>query len=246
MGRKYANSPIIEAICDFRFSPDTKWDLTIPGLVYEIVGKEFPNKEQRLVQEVEIAQTPEGMQHQIHINERILFLANDRKTFVQLGPHLLAVNCLKPYPMWKEFRARIKAALSAIGNVVDIGGLQRIGLRYLNRIEIPGRSFDFEDYFEFRPFLGQKLTQDMVSFILGCVLPFYEGRDSCRVQLTNAARGSPDSTAVLLDLEYSLAKPKAISPPQVLEWVETAHEKVEDIFEGCISERLREIFKEVK
>jgi len=58
MGRKYANPSIVEAVCEFRLSPDTPWDLTVPGLVYEKVRSEFPHREQRLFQEVEIAQGP--------------------------------------------------------------------------------------------------------------------------------------------------------------------------------------------
>ena len=43
-----------------------------------------------------------------------------------------------------------------------------------------------------------------------------------------------------------LAQPQTVSANQALEWVEEAHQKVEGIFEGCITERLREIFQEVK
>ena len=80
MRRKYRNPPIIEAVCEFRLAPDSKWDLTIPGLVYEKVSKEFPNKEQRLIQEVEITKGSQGIQQQIRTSERILFLNSDRKS----------------------------------------------------------------------------------------------------------------------------------------------------------------------
>jgi hypothetical protein len=33
MGKSYAKPPIVEAVCEFRLSPDTEWDLTVPGLV---------------------------------------------------------------------------------------------------------------------------------------------------------------------------------------------------------------------
>lgn len=246
MAKKYANPPLIEAVCEFRLTSDTAWDLTIPGLMYEKVEKEFPNKEQRLIQEVEIIQSPQGMQQQTRTVERVLFLTSDRKIFIQAGPHLLAVNCLKPYPTWNGFKPRIESAFRSLTEIVDIKGLQRIGLRYINRIEIPAPSINLEKYFEFRPFLGQKLPQNMVDFIVGCVWHFSNGRDSCRVQITNALPEKPDHSAFLLDLDYFLAQPKAISVKQALEWVEEAHQKVEEVFEGCIAEPVREIFQEVK
>ena len=42
MSRRYKNSPIIEAICEFQFEENSEWDLTIPGLVYDRVQNEFP------------------------------------------------------------------------------------------------------------------------------------------------------------------------------------------------------------
>lgn len=181
ISREYLNPPIIEAICEFRLAPDSQWDLTVPGLIYEKVGKEFPNKEQRLIQEVELTQGPQGMQQQIRTSERVLFLTNDRKVFMQVGPHLLAVNCLKPYPTWDGFKPKIENAFSALTGTVDIKGLQRIGLRYINRIEIAGQPVKLEDYFEFYPFLGRNLPQNMINFIVVCVLPFFDGRESCRI-----------------------------------------------------------------
>ncbi len=247
MRKKYANPPLIEAVCEFRFTPDTPWDLTIPGLMYEKVGKEFPHKEQRLAQEIEILQTPQGVQQQTRTVERVLFLTNDRKIFIQAGPHLLAVTCLKPYPTWNGFKPRVESAFRSLTEIIDIKGLQRIGLRYINHIEIPAHSINLlDEYFEFRPFLGQNLPQHMADFIVGCVWHFSSGRDSCRVQITNALPEKPDNSAFILDLDYFLAQPKAVSANQALEWVEEAHQKVEEIFEGCISKPLRDIFREVK
>jgi len=246
VGKKYANPPIIEAVCEFRLTHDSAWDLTTPGLVYEEVREDFPNKEQRLIQEVEMTPGPRGLDQKIRTSERILFLTNERKTFIQVGPHLLAVNCLKHYPTWGEFKPRIEKAFRALTHTVDIKGLQRIGLRYINMIEIPGQSINLDIYFEFRPFLGQKLPQNMLNFIIGCELPFFDKRDSCRVELTRAVSDKPEISAFVLDLDYFLVQPQTVSADQALEWVETAHQNLEEIFEGCITESLREIFQEVK
>jgi uncharacterized protein (TIGR04255 family) len=49
-----------------------------------------------------------------------------------------------------------------------------------------------------------------------------------------------------LDFDFFLAKSQTVSIKQALEWVDNAHQEVEKIFEGCINERLREIFQELK
>jgi uncharacterized protein (TIGR04255 family) len=247
MSRNYVNPPIIEAVCEFRLTPDSKWDLSIPGLIYEKVRKDFPNKEQRhFFQELEIVQSPQGLQQRIGMDERILFLTNDRKMFLQVGSNLLAVNCLKPYAKWSGFKPRIENAFNMLKDTVDVKGLQRIGLRYINRIEIPTQLVKLEDYFEFHPFLGKRLPQNMSGFSLRCLLPFFGGRDVCTVQLINAVPEKKDSSAFILDLDYFLNQPQAISVNQTLDWIEKAHQQIEEVFEGCITQHLRETFQEVK
>ena len=245
VSRQYSNPPIIEAVCEFRFTTDTEWDLTIAGLVYDQVKNDFPNKEERAVREVTISGGPKGMEQQVRTTQRMVFLTTDKKTLIQVGPHLLAVNRLKPYPSWDEFKPQIEKAFAALNHTLEqVRGLERIGLRYINRIEIPSKTVDLDQYFEFRPFLGERLPQNMTGFIIGCMLPFFESRDVCKVQLTNAVPEQPDTGAFLLDLDYFVTKPQAVSPDQALEWVETAHAKVESLFEGCISDRLRKLFEE--
>lgn len=245
MGRRYTNPPIIEAVCEFRLTSDSQWDLTIPGLIYEELSSQFPHKEQRVVQEVQITGSAEGVKHEVRTGERIVFFADDRKTLVQVGPHLLTVNRLKPYPRWEQFEPNIERAFRALTKRVEVKGLERIGLRYINRIEMAGRPLELDDYFEFRPFLGRDLPQTMDSFLLQCLLPFSEQRDSCKIVLTTAVPEVSGNAAVLLDLGYYLARPRAVAVADAMEWVKAAHEEVERVFEACLTERLRKTFGEV-
>ena len=242
MSKKYVHPPIVEAVCEFRITSESKWDLTIPGLVYEKVRKEFPKKEQRLIRRIEATQIPKENKQRVSTEERILFLTNNRKMFIQMGSRLLAVNCLKPYPTWNGFKPEIENAFGALCGIVDIKGLQRIGLRYINRIEIPGTLVNLDDYFAFRPFIGRNLPQVLENFIVGSVFPSSDEQDACKVQLTNATCEKPGHSAFLLDLDYFLSQPQPLPANKASEWIETAHHQIENIFEGCITDRLRKIF----
>lgn len=245
MNKKYANPPIIEVVCELRLLPDSKWDLTIPGLVYEKIQDEFPNKEQRLIQEIELLDTQGNMQQQLRTNERAIFLANDRKTFVQIGTRLLAVNHLKPYTSWSEFKPKIENALESLNEVVTINGLQRIGLRYINKIELPDQQIHLDEFFDFRPNLGEILSKKtMKSFVVGCLIPFSDERDLCKLQLTDIIPDNKQNYAFLLDIDYFLNQPLNISISEIFEWIEKAHQNIEETFEACITDRLREFFKE--
>jgi uncharacterized protein (TIGR04255 family) len=244
MSKKYAKPPIVEAVCEFRLTPETRWDLTVPGLLYEKLKVSFPQKEQRVIQEMELIQGPEGWLQQIRTSERIIFFTEDRRMLVQVGPRLLAINVLKPYPHWEGFKPRIEVAWESLRVAVEVQGLERIGLRYINHVELPGQSVELAEYFEFYPFVGPRLPQQMVFFLAGAEFSYADGRDRCRVQLTPIL-GSGGKSLLMLDIDYFLARPRAVKVVDALAWVEEAHSRVEEVFEGSITDKLREMFEEV-
>jgi len=244
MGKKYAKPPIVEAVCEFRLTPETRWDLTVPGLLYERLKGSFPQKEQRMIPEVELIQGPEGLQQQIRTSERIMLFTKDKKMLVQVGPRLLAINVLKPYPHWEGFKPRIEMAWQSLQAAIEVQGLERIGLRYINHIELPAQSVELAEYFEFYLSVGQRLPQQMVSFLAGAEFSYADDRDHCRVQLTPIP-GSGGKSLFMLDIDYFLARARAVEVVDALAWVEEAHDRVKEVFEGCITDKLRAMFEEV-
>jgi uncharacterized protein (TIGR04255 family) len=214
--------------------------------MYEKVSSEYPIKEQRTMQSVTTRRGESGLEQEVQIQGRVVFLANNRQAFIQVGLGLVAVHVLKPYPAWNGFKPRIETAFRALTDVLEVKGLQRIGLRYVNRIEISEKPINLEDFFDFYPNLGPNLPQHLDSFIAAAQVLFERGRDACKFQLTDAVPENKGNIAFLLDLDYYLAKPAAVPTESALAWVEASHHQVEEVFEGCIKDRLRSIFGEVK
>lgn len=207
MNRKYANPPIIEAVCEFRVTQDTSWDMTVPGLLYEKLRDEFPRREDRLVQEWDMASRSARRRRPVLRSQRILFLTEERNMFVQLGPRLLAVHVLEPYPTWSAFQSKIVKAWESLTHIVEIKGLERIGLRYVNKIELPRFEDNLEDYFDFYPFVGDRLPQNLAGFLLVAEYRCAEGRDHCTVGLSNTDK---NGKRFFLDLDYFMVQTKDI------------------------------------
>jgi uncharacterized protein (TIGR04255 family) len=243
MGRRYKNPPIAEALCEFQFEPDSPWDLTMPGLIYEQVRDTFPKRRQARVLDLGILASPEAVE-QVRAMDRMQFLRQDEKALVQVGPHFLAVNHLEPYPSWEEFLPLIERGLRAYCDVANPKDIHRIGLRYINRIKFAEQRIDLEDYFEFYPFVGPNLPQLFGPFIVGIQIA-YDDRDILKLALTMAHTETPDTIALMLDLDYFLAKPGKVVLNNVFEWVNVAHDRIEDAFEACITDPLRQMFGEV-
>ncbi len=247
VGRRYEKSPIIEAFCEFQFTPSNAWDLAIPGLVYEKVRPVFPKRKQAQSVEVELRTGQHRLDQDVRIrSDRVQFLREDETALIQVGPNLVAVNHLRPYPTWHGFLPIIHQGYEAYCDVAQPSGIRRIGLRYINSIELSGPKVDLESYFSFYPFLGPDLPQDHGAFVVGVEFAFEDLRDGLRLQMANAQPPRPDVMAIALDLDYFLAQPGAIELNAALEWVDAAHNRVEAVFEGCISDKLRELFEEVR
>jgi uncharacterized protein (TIGR04255 family) len=173
------------------------------------------------------------------------FLREDETALVQLSPNVVSVHLRKPYPGWQAFLPIISQVLSKYRDVVDPKGLQRVGLRYVNRFDFDEDRLTLEHYFDFYPYLGERMPQDNFSFITGVQVAFNDERDVLRVQMTTLSGRSTKQVSILLDLDYFLASPGTVNFANVDEWLDEAHTHVEETFEGCLTDNLRKRFEEV-
>jgi|SRR5450755_1500900 uncharacterized protein (TIGR04255 family) len=246
-GKKYKKSPIVEAVCELQFEESSSWDLAIPGLVYEKIRTRFPIRRQAARITLGISASEEQAGPQFGTVPLMQFLRKDEKALIQIGPNLLSVNILKPYPSWQKFLPLIKKGVHSYCDVVLPKGIQRIGLRYINQIDFPDKNVKLEDYLEFRPFTGPNLPQDFGPFIVGIQVPYENSRDILSIRLASLPNTgiSEDNAAMILSLDYVLLKRGEVALDDVFDWVETAHSHIEEVFEASISKNLRNLFEEV-
>lgn len=248
MSSKYRNPPIVEALCGYQFIPGQPWDFTIPALFYERVKDQFPEKKAQiqvgfpLEHKAQEAETELSVQ----ISHRMQFLRADKKALVQIGPDLLVINHLKPYPTWDKFRELILKNLQIYQEIAKPKGFKRLGLRYINKIDFPAKSIQLEDYFTFYPFVGEALPQEHGPFYVRIEIPYEQGRDHLLLTFGTTMPEKPDTLSCMLDLDYVMGLPEKVPLAQATEWVEKAHKTIEEVFEACITDKCRNLFEEAK
>jgi uncharacterized protein (TIGR04255 family) len=244
MGRRYAKSPIVEAVCEFRFEPE-EWDNGMPGLIWEQVQEQFPKRRNAVRFEVQSVPGLDGFGQRVTHEPLTQFLQEDGKLFMQVGPNVLMVNHQAPYTTWQQFKPLILQGFEAYGGQAKPKALARIGLRYINRIELPGEKVELESILEFRPYIGQALPKDHASFTVGAEFLFEGNRDVLRLQVASAVPVHESRLALILDLDYFTLLPDPAVSSDTVQWLEVAHGHIEDAFEGSITENLRRTFEEV-
>ncbi len=246
MSRKYSRPPIVEALCEFQFVPGQPWDMTIVGLFYEKIKEEFPEKQQQTTFEIGFRKKEGRVEQKVGSSPRMQFLSKDKTILVQTGPDLLVINHLKPYPTWHKFCPMILKNLKQYQKTACPKSFKRIDLRYINKIEIAEKSVELIDYFNYYPFLPEKLPQIHEAFNVRVEIPFVEGRDRLLLTLASTPSEKPDSIAFVLDLDYVMVSPEKVEIEKIEEWIEKAHTEIENGFEVCITEKCRDLFGEKK
>ncbi len=247
MGKKYDNPPLIEVLCEFHLNSQFPWDIVYPGLIYNKLKKDFPNREQVQIQTLDVSADPRDSRQIIRIMDRIQFLNNDRNGVVQVGKDFLSINHLTPYPSWNKFLPLIEKALKCYCEEINPDKIIQINLRYINKFDLKAEGkMRIRDYFNFRPFLGEGMPQTFGFFNVGIHAPYENERDILKIELYSLP--SPiEIWPVILDLDYCISKPDEITlqTKSIQKWLTCAHDNIENVFEATITDTLRKNFKEV-
>jgi uncharacterized protein (TIGR04255 family) len=166
---------------------------------------------------------------------------------VQVGCDFLAVNYLQPYPGWEPFRQTILLALDAYAAVAQPAGLARIGLRYINRIEVPLEeptdAVDSVDFLSASPGVpSQWQGVPLTGFVQRIQVPFPSVQAVLTVHSGSAEANCQDCVAFLVDLDFATDLAGAMPLSHAREWLEGAHREVFGAFQACITPKAEALF----
>ncbi|PMQ01057.1 MAG: hypothetical protein CBR30_07760 [Dictyoglomus sp. NZ13-RE01] len=244
MGRRYKNPPVVEALCEFEFIPDREWDMTIPGLVYEKVRKEFPEKTQDMGIGIQLKPSEKGIEQIIEPTPpRLKFIKTDKTALIQIAPHIFVINQLKPYPNWEIFKKMILDNFNVYKEIANPKGLKRIGLRYINNFKF-SNSIELSDYFRYYPLIPEGLPKTYSTFLTRVEFPYEEGNENLILSFATVIPEKKEALSLVLDIDYAMITPEYISFDKLPIWLDKAHERIEHAFEESITQKLRETFEE--
>lgn len=244
MPKRYAKDPIIEAVAEFRFLPGEPWDGSEPGRLSERAKEQFPKREAGFSLERETTESATEFTQRISPQPHLRLTSTDGASFIQIAPHVLSIHSLHPYMGWEELLPLIEKTIAYYREIAAPSGISRAGLRYINRIEIPG-TVEMEDYFDLYPHRGPGLPTDYALVRALLHFSYDDGSDILRAQVGDVASSKPDTVAFDLDLDYFTARGNRLSWETLVGWLNQAHDRLNAAFEGSIKQPLRDQFSEV-
>ncbi len=148
----YKRPPVIEAVIDVRFANPLD-----PRQLDKLVSKQKSNFTIQPIEEVEVKLSPNekaGMKaetNMISVGYKLINNA-DSSIIIQVKPGAISFSRLPPYEGWLNLVAEFKKYYAWFTDK-KFKSLSRIGVRYINRIDIPrvDGKIELEDYIKIYP-----------------------------------------------------------------------------------------------
>lgn len=241
--KKYRNPPVVEALCELYFA-GSQWSSTTPGLFFEKIKTEYPETRelQQMEARVNIAPSAHSAQFQ-KLGTRTQFIHREKTRLVQLEQNLLVVNQLQPYPRFTVWQPTIRTMLGHYAELAHPSSIDRIGLRYINKIHLPPIPLRMRDYFRIYPEIPPEMAGTHGRFMLRVdVRPHHNDHELIITFALDAVKHN-EPISVLFDLYDMKPIPGPFSLDAVAGVVKEAHENIVLVFENSITEKTRAIFE---
>jgi uncharacterized protein (TIGR04255 family) len=244
MTETYRAPPIIEAIVELRFK--TKFRPQDKGWIVKKMSALYDQRRETSDVDVEVTllnATPSAKLGEVRTTH---FFSSDQQTDVlRVEDAKISWSRLAPYESWTNFVARIKRDFSKLEKKVSLNTLDRIGVRYRNRLDIPESSdglFYYEQYSAVN--IGLPNLLDPHDFYRWTVVKNFPNKKQAAIINSEMAPAEiPRTMALFLDIDTFVTEELPVTVPQLHGTLEELRLLKNEIFEACITNKARESFQ---
>jgi uncharacterized protein (TIGR04255 family) len=242
----YSRPPITEAIIQIRLASALATDdLT---KINESFARFYPNHlmAQNLNFAVEVpagaGARPRTQVHHQELGHRRGI--DDQTQLVVLWPTSFVISQLAPYPGWSAFFGRFDRDWTLWKKTVGYQKVSRVGVRYINRIDIPiiGPVTEYEKYLNIYPYVPEQLGPNL-AYGVQVRLPIMDLQCILTINSSSVESVLLDHRSFLFDQDIT----KEVDAPQndkdLYKLLDDIHLKKNEVFEACITDEARELFR---
>ena len=239
----YPRAPITEAVIQLRMAADV--EARLQEKVVQKLKSKFPNSQP--MHEFSVVLDNTGGNVSVSQNTEGFRLSNDDQTdIILINNRGITATRLAPYPGWGVLRDNAKAAWGVWTNATPRHPVERLGVRFINRIDIPSQGnpqIQLGDYLHFHPTITAITPQPMLGYVLQVVLPTFDADWTATITSTMLGPAPiPNHTSILLDIDIARSNQIPLNDEQLWPIIEGARIVKNDLFERCITDATRKLF----
>ena len=237
----YPNPTITEAVCDihFRLSQEKVWRPSFPGELFKHIQNEYPEMEPVLEMGLQFEFGPLGTGTKfVPQRQKVRFKHGTRPLILQLAEDSLSISTLSPYQGWETMRHDVLAAWQRVEEVLQPEVINRIGLRYINRINKETAQDRPSTWFVANDYISAGFLRSGPGFLL---------REEIHLDAENIliiTLGDPQSEAdgghgtIIFDLDRIVEREVPIGQEVLMQEMDRLHADVWEVFSSAKGEKL--------
>jgi uncharacterized protein (TIGR04255 family) len=243
MANLYKRAPITEAVVEFRFAGTA--DLGELEKARARLSEFYSGPTESLLNFTYVAGAgPAGLKEEFNA---FRMTSGDGCGVAVVGRGGLTTSRLAPYEGWEHFIERATGNWAVWRKSVAWSPLVRIGLRYINRIDVPAPDSELIDVSKYLKinlqmptFTGASPTE---SFAINCALPIRDTRFKLIINAGTTPSPLLKTSSMLLDLDLSQEADLPASDAAIWKIVESMRPIKNQIFEALVTDNSRELFQ---
>ncbi|MCR4305158.1 MAG: TIGR04255 family protein [Gallionella sp.] len=241
----YARPPITEAVIGITFSSpmDTKQLASINNALQ----KHYPHKQDVSTFDLSLEfNIKDAGNNKANLKPTLGYrLSTDDQTqLVVIWPNSISLSQLPPYQGWGNFIERFERDWSALKKIMGFQQISRIGVRYINRIDIPATApvIEHEQFLNIYPKMPDILNP-LEAYALQASVTLKD--INCQLTINTASVPSPllEHASFVIDTDISSDKNPPQSDSDLIKLLNNIRTKKNQVFEACISQPARSLFQ---
>jgi uncharacterized protein (TIGR04255 family) len=240
-GRHYSHAPITEAIIEVTCDLDPK--VTLEDLARVADPDKF-SASPAIAISGRIDVTPEGITGDTS-GEQIghVLRRHDGKRAVQSRLNGFAYSFMAPYENWETFSAEAWQQWQSYTAIAHPTRAARIGVRYINKIDVPQPTIEIKDYLRTAVDVSPYLPQLTSRYFLQVVVPLLNFDSTATITSTMVPPPSEEHTSLILDIdawrEVDISFATSVGEERLREALNELHDAKNYVFEACITDATR-------
>lgn len=245
---QFKTPPIQEALLDVQVTLSGETSLAVLRQFQTGLESRFPERQERISLQQGFQISGAGDSQAITSSRSVdgyLFVAKADGKIVQARRDGFTFNKLRPYSNWEAFSGEARELWQRYVDIAKPANVRRIGLRYINRIEIPMPLRDFREYCLLFPDFPSEIPKALGEFFLRFAVPVESVPDgSAVVTLTFEPLHQGATLPLVLDID-AFQSFEMLSPDTEEIWERLAGLRglKNDIFNASLTEKTKAMFR---
>jgi len=242
--RHYPRAPITEAIIDLRVEPAVHMTVAELANVHRGLETAYPTKK-TLSEAVIHGQVGDQGAAASATSKQTghLFVSGDGKYVFQARLNGYTISRLAPYESWELFRDEARRLWNAYRAVAKPKKVTRLAVRFSNRLDLPLPVTDIKDYLRTVPEVSSECPQNLAGYFMQLRIPQEDIKSLLVVNQAIIDPAKPGVASVVLDNDVFRVDDLPTDEQGIWDFFEVLRKRKNDMFEACITDKARELFK---